>query len=210
MAEFPFSKIKLQHLLEMAKDECVNDRAFRLLVYLALAHADKVTGACFPSDRFIAKAMGKSEKTVSRAASDLAASGRYDVERGVNRGKATLYRPTEATLAKAVNLKNKADKIVMLSGHKARQNCPQSPTDVSPKARQRWGANREQEQRKEQAGVSATDLPNGGQSGTADLYAGMIDAGKRIFGGPLSDKMRCDLIERGYTLDQIRRAEAAA
>lgn len=43
----------------------------------------------------------------------------------------------------------------------------------------------------------------------ADLYAGMIDAGKRIFGG-VPDPVRAELIERGYTPEQIDSAEVAA
>ena len=178
MAASPFSNIKLQHLLEMAKDSQVSDRAFRLLSYLALAHSDHLTGESYPSDKYVADAMGRSEKTVSRAARDLAESGRYEVERGVNRGRATHYRPTPATLASAEEKRKKADKVVVLSGQKARLNCLQSPTDVSAKALQGWGANKEHKFKTEHAQVRTSPQSNGEDLAAfiANLRAGCPDA----------------------------------
>ena len=42
-----------------------------------------------------------------------------------------------------------------------------------------------------------------------DLYAGMIESGKRIFGG-VSDPVRSALIQRGYTAEQIDNALVTA
>lgn len=209
MSDLPFAKVKLQHLRDLASDREVSDRAFRLAAYLALNHADHVTGESRPSDAFVAKAMGVSEKTVSRAARDLLGSGHYTVERGVNRGRATRYLPTEATLDRAVEVKKKADKVVSLSTVKARQDCPESTTDVSEKARQVWGANREKELRKEHARARA--LPNDGQADAAAYWASQVKAGAFIPQTAISPSLAREILSRGLLeADELRAVGVAA
>lgn len=197
MVGVPFSQIKLQHLRHLASDRNVTDRAFRLAAYLALNHSNHVTGLSRPTDAYVAEAMGVSVKTVSRAAKALAESGHYTVERGVNRGTATRYTPTDAAIRRAIDLRKKDDKVVTLSPAKALQKCPESPTELSEKARQSWGANREKELRKEHEQARGTALPRNGQADAAAYWAAQAKAGAFVPQTAISSSLSREITSRG-------------
>ncbi len=144
----PFSQIKLQYLLEMVTDHELDDNALRVALYLALKHADHVTGESRPSFETIGAAIGKHAKSIKRALNKVEAAGYMTVERGTNKGKSSRYRPTEAALKRATERRREGDKVVPLSRTKGGQPRPQSGTELSGKGGQDRPPNKEQELRK--------------------------------------------------------------
>lgn len=143
--KLPFCQIKLQYLLEMASDPELDDQGFRVAAYLALAHADHVSGQSRPSFETIGEAVGKHAKSVKRALNKAEAAGYLDIERGTNRGNSSRYRPTKATLQRAAVRRRVGDKVVPLSRAKGGQVCSDSGTDVSPNGVHVSPPNRDQE-----------------------------------------------------------------
>lgn len=160
----PFCQIKLQYLLDLVLDTSLDDNAFRVAAYLALAHADHETGECHPSFETIGAALGRHAKSVKRALNKPETARHLSVVRGTSRGNASRYRPSEEALRRATQRRREGDKIVPLSRVKGGQSCPPGGTELSAKGGQERPPNREKEQRSRTA-TPAPDLPVGGQSG---------------------------------------------
>lgn len=141
----PFCQIKLQLLHEMAADPNLDDQAFRVAAYLALAHADHQTGESRPTFETIGAAVGKHAKSVRRALNNAEATGYLEIARGTNRGNASRYRPTTAALERATARRREGDKIVPLSRARGGQTCPDSGTEVSRIGGQICPPNKDQE-----------------------------------------------------------------
>lgn len=166
-------------------------------VLLALAdHADD-DGRCYPSMARVARMARCSVRKAQEVTKALAERGYLRVElnsgpRGCNTYFLTLTSAQDAPP----------------HGVHPRMSRQEPPhTRTSPPAQRAPEPSKNHQRTR--ASARATDLPNEGQSDAADLYAKRIDAGKSIFGGPLSGEVRDQLIKRGYTPDQIRRAEVA-
>ncbi|SOC19249.1 helix-turn-helix domain-containing protein [Rhodobacter maris] len=174
----PFCQIKLQYLLDLVLDTSLDDNAFRVAAYLALAHADHETGECHPSFETIGAALGRHAKSVKRALNKPEMARHLNVVRGTNRGNASRYRPSEEALRRATQRRREGDKIVPLSRAKGGQSCLPGGTELSAKGGQERPPNREKEQRSRTA-APAPDLPEEGQSGaraaaraqTGDLWS---------------------------------------
>ena len=120
----PFCQIKLQLLHEMTADPDLDDQAFRVAAYLALAHADHRTGESRPTFETIGAAVGKHAKSVRRALNKAEVAGYLEIVRGSNRGNASRYRPTTAALECATARRREGDKVAPLSRGKGDKTVP--------------------------------------------------------------------------------------
>lgn len=147
--QLPFCQVKVQYLTEIAANPTLDDNAVRVILYLALHHADHVTGEARPTFKTIGLAVGKHEKSVKRAVNKAVAAGYLDIERGTNIGNASRYRPTKEAFNRARERRKETDKIVPLSSHKRGQKRPQRGALPSLKAGQVCPPNLDQELKKE-------------------------------------------------------------
>lgn len=110
----PFKEVKLQWLELLSCDAEVNDSAKCVALYIITKHMNGHTEEAWPSFSTIAEATGKSVKTIQRAIHDLELGGWLDVVRGNGSRRSTRYRPSEASILQASDLREKTDKIVPL------------------------------------------------------------------------------------------------
>ncbi|MCV0428700.1 MAG: helix-turn-helix domain-containing protein [Roseibium sp.] len=141
----PFREVKLQWLRLLSCDANINDNAKCVALYIVTAHVNGHTEKAWPSYKTIAAATGKSVKSIQRAIRDLEEGGWLGVQRGNGVGHNTEYCPTDASILKASELREKTDKSVPLRTSEDGQNCPQRRSDVSSKGGQTCPPNKEKE-----------------------------------------------------------------
>lgn len=101
--------------------------------------------APWPSCQTIADATGKSVKTIQRAAHELEVKGWFDVQSGNGVGYNAEYRPSEPSILRASDAREKTDKVVTLYPAKGGQNRPARRSDVSGEGGQICPPNLEKE-----------------------------------------------------------------
>jgi len=141
----PFREVKLQWLRLLSCDANINDNAKCVALYIVTAHVNGHTEKAWPSYKTIAEATGKSVKSIQRAIRDLEIGGWLNVQRGNGVGHNTEYRPTDASILKASELREKTDKSVPLAASEGGQICPERRSDVSGKGGQICPPNLEKE-----------------------------------------------------------------
>ncbi|GAA0786742.1 helix-turn-helix domain-containing protein [Roseibium denhamense] len=151
----PFREVKLQWLRLLSCDANINDNAKCVALYIVTAHVNGHTGKAWPSYKTIAEATGKSVKSIQRAIRDLEIGGWLGVQRGNGVGHNTEYRPTDASIIKASQLREKTDKSVPLNHAEGGQICPERRSDVSGKGGQICPPNLEKEINKKPNGREA-------------------------------------------------------
>ncbi|AMN55322.1 hypothetical protein ACP90_26345 [Labrenzia sp. CP4] len=141
----PFREVKLQWLRLLSCDANINDNAKCVALYIVTAHVNGHTEKAWPSYKTIAEATGKSVKSIQRAIRDLEEGGWLGVQRGNGVGHNTEYCPTDASILKASELREKTDKSVPLTRSEGGQTCPERRSDVSGKGGQICPTNLEKE-----------------------------------------------------------------
>jgi hypothetical protein len=141
----PFREVKLQWLRLLSCDANINDNAKCVALYIVTAHVNGHTEKAWPSYKTIAEATGKSIKSIQRAIRDLEIGEWLCVQRGNGVGHNTEYCPTDASILKACELREKTDKSVPLTSSEGRQICPGRRSDVSGKGGQICPPNLEKE-----------------------------------------------------------------
>lgn len=141
----PFREVKLQWLRLLSCDANINDNAKCVAFYIVTAHVNGHTEKAWPSYKTIAEATGKSVKSIQRAIRDLEEGGWLGVQRGNGVGHNTEYRPTDASILKASELREKTDKSVPLARSEGGQICPERRSDVSGEGGQICPPNLEKE-----------------------------------------------------------------
>jgi len=141
----PFREVKLQWLRLLSCDANINDNAKCVALYIVTAHVNGHTEKAWPSYKTIAEATGKSVKSIQRAIRDLEIGGWLCVQRGNGVGHNTEYCPTDASILKACELREKTDKSVPLIPSEGGQICPERRSDVSGKRGQICPPNLEKE-----------------------------------------------------------------
>ncbi|MCV0429489.1 MAG: helix-turn-helix domain-containing protein [Roseibium sp.] len=141
----PFREVKLQWLRLLSCDANINDNAKCVALYIVTAHVNGHTEKAWPSYKTIAEATGKSVKSIQRAIRDLEEGGWLSVQRGNGVGHNTEYRPTDASILKASELREKTDKSVPLKPSEGGQICPERRSDESCKGSQICPPNKEKE-----------------------------------------------------------------
>ncbi|GAB3443773.1 helix-turn-helix domain-containing protein [Insolitispirillum peregrinum] len=139
----PFREVKLQWLQALSCDGSLSDCAKTIALYIVTTHMNGHTEKAWPSYQTIADATGKSVKTIQRAVRELEERGWFDVQRGNGVRHNTVYSPTEASITRAIEAREKADKVVPLRPEKGGQNCPQRGTNLSPEGGQNCPPNLE-------------------------------------------------------------------
>lgn len=133
MDELPsFKEIQLQWLGNLYADNHLSDNAMRVATYIALKHINRATGTAWPSYQTLAKALGKSVKTIQRAIHELEEANWFTVKRGNGLTHNTQYTPSQTSILSAFNTKQKTVKSVTLSNN----NAPESKTNLSDKGGQ--------------------------------------------------------------------------
>lgn len=141
----PFREVKLQWLRLLSCDANINDNAKCVALYIVTAHVNGHTEKAWPSYKTIAEATGKSVKSVQRAIRDLEIGEWFSVQRGNGVGHNTEYCPTDASILKASELREKTDKSVPLTPSEGGHICPERRSDVSGKGGQICPPNKEKE-----------------------------------------------------------------
>jgi len=141
----PFREVKLQWLRLLSCDANINDNAKCVALYIVTAHVNGHTEKAWPSYKTIAEATGKSVKSIQRAIRDLEIGGWLGVQRGNGVGHNTEYCPTDASIIRASELREKTDKSVPLAPSEGGQICPERQSDVSGKGGQYCPPNLEKE-----------------------------------------------------------------
>ncbi|PVB59503.1 helix-turn-helix domain-containing protein [Labrenzia sp. 011] len=141
----PFREVKLQWLRLLSCDANINDNAKCVALYIVTAHVNGHTEKAWPSYKTIAEATGKSVKSIQRAIRDLEEGGWLGVQRGNGVGHNTEYRPTDTSILKASELREKTDKSVPLARPEGGQICPERRSDVSGEGGQICPPNLEKE-----------------------------------------------------------------
>ncbi|UES55815.1 helix-turn-helix domain-containing protein [Roseibium aggregatum] len=144
----PFREVKLQWLRLLSCDANINDNAKCVALYIATAHVNGHTEKAWPSYKTIAEATGKSVKSIQRAIRDLEEGGWLGVQRGNGVGHNTEYCPTDASILKASELREKTDKSVPLAPTEGGQICPERRSDASGQGGQICPPNLEKEKNK--------------------------------------------------------------
>jgi DNA-binding transcriptional regulator YhcF (GntR family) len=141
----PFREVKLQWLRLLSCDANINDNAKCVALYIVTAHVNGHTEKAWPSYKTIAEATGKSVKSIQRAIRDLEEGGWLRVQRGNGVRHNTEYCPTDASILKASELREKTDKSVPLASSEGGHICPERRSDVSGKGGQICPPNLEKE-----------------------------------------------------------------
>jgi len=144
----PFREVKLQWLRLLSCDANINDNAKCVALYIVTTHVNGHTEKAWPSYKTIAEATGKSVKSIQRAIRDLKEGGWLGVQRGNGVGHNTEYCPTDASILKASELREKTDKSVPLASSEGGHICPGRWSDVSSKGGQICPPNLEKEKNK--------------------------------------------------------------
>ncbi|MHA7777228.1 helix-turn-helix domain-containing protein [Roseibium sp. M-1] len=155
----PFREVKLQWLRLLSCDANINDNAKCVALYIVTAHVNGHTEKAWPSYKTIAEATGKSVKSIQRAIRDLEIGGWLCVQRGNGVGHNTEYCPTDASILKASELREKTDKSVPLASSEGGQICPERRSDLSGKGGQICPPNKEKEINKKPNGRDAGAKP---------------------------------------------------
>lgn len=141
----PFRDVKLQWLQQLSCDGDLSDSARSVALYIVTTHMNGHTEKAWPSYQTIADAMSKSVKTIQRAVKELEDKDWFQVRRGNGVGHNTEYSPSEASILRACEAREKTDKIVPLRGSKGGQICPGSRSNLSSKGGQNCPPNLEKE-----------------------------------------------------------------
>jgi len=141
----PFRDVKLQWLQQLSCDKDLSDSARSVALYIITTHLNGHTEKAWPSYQTIANATGKSVKTIQRAVRELEVKGWFEVQRGNGVGHNTEYRPSAASILRALDAREKTDKVVTLYPDKGGQNRPERRSDLSGEGGQICPPNREKE-----------------------------------------------------------------
>lgn len=156
----PFREIKLQWLQLLSCDRNLSDSARSVALYIVTTHLNGHTQKAWPSYQTIADATGKSVKTIQRAIRELEDKEWFNVRRGNGVGHNTEYRPSAASILRAMHAREKTDKIVTLYRDKGGQNPPARRSDLSGEGGQICPPNPEKEKiHKPNAREEAPSLP---------------------------------------------------
>lgn len=166
----PFKEVKLQWLQLLSCDPKLTDTARSVALYIVTTHINGHTEKAWPSYQTIANAMGKSVKTIQRAIHDLELGGWFDVVRGNGVGRSTRYAPTEASIIKASEAREKTDKIVHLKTNKGGQNCPERRSNLSGEGRQNCPPNLENLKNKKLNARGKASPPEDGRRAIPALF----------------------------------------
>lgn len=127
---YAFNDVKLQWLALLCQDEALSSMAVVVALYVVTVHYNQNKGKAWPSFATIARATGKSVKTVQRTVKELDGTW-FDIERGNGHGHSTTYAPSDASIKAAIALRQKHDKIVQLHPMKGGQVCPERVSELS-------------------------------------------------------------------------------
>ncbi|MBL4940027.1 MAG: helix-turn-helix domain-containing protein [Colwellia sp.] len=144
----PFNKVKLQWLALLSQDNALSSTAIVIALYIITVHFNQIKGKAWPSYATIAKATGKTVKTVQRAIHEL--DGRWlNVKRGNGLGHSSEFSPNEISIQAATAMCKKRDNVVSLHPVEGGHKHPQRETFLSEKGGQKCPPNPETESRNE-------------------------------------------------------------
>jgi len=126
---YAFNDVKLQWLALLSQDEALSSTAVVVALYVVTVHYNQDKGKAWPSFASIARATGKSVKTVQRAIKELDGTW-FVIERGNGHKHSTTYAPTGSSIEAALKLRRKHDNIVSLHPIKGSQKCPERVPDL--------------------------------------------------------------------------------
>lgn len=170
MSDYTFAQLRLQFIELADLQPGLTDRAFRLVLHLIVRHLNRTDGTCSIDDTSLARELGCSTDTISRAVACAERPGLLMIKRG------RWLRPTHYSMS--AQAWQAAERRRRITGKSAEQGTPQIcggyPAKQPSNTPQKSGAFYRSEIKEKSTGADTTPtavlaLPDAGLSGTAQV-----------------------------------------